>query len=117
MSTHPNVILMLEITPDDLARKTWRGICDEMKASESGDIKIEGIEYHSQVMEDDYDEGYQISSKEGVILLHDLVTYGYGEKISWDKLNLLKESLEKWAIDICNRYKCSYVISVSANYW
>ena len=39
MSTHPNVILMCVITPDNLARKTMREIVQDNEE----DIKIENI--------------------------------------------------------------------------
>lgn len=121
MSTHPNVILMLCLTPDNVTRKTHRDICTEMGVDNSrdsgGDIKIGSEDYSHIVMESDYDEGFQISAKEGDIVVFNLVTYGYGECILWDKLATQKKELEDWAIGICERYNCKAEILVSANYW
>lgn len=118
MSTHPNVILAVALTPDNLTRKTLRNILEESETDSFGDgVKIGKHEYNSLVMESDYDEGYQISGDEGDIIFFDLVTYGYGETISWRLLEEQKEELEKWVKDICSRYSCTYNIFVTANYW
>ncbi len=116
MSIHPNVVLLLILTPDDLARKTYRNILEEYKSNDS-EIKIKDIEYNIGVMEGDYLEDFQISANEGDIVIFDLVTYGYGEKISWDKIETQKKDLEKWACDICKKYHCKQRIFITANYW
>ena len=117
MSTHPNAILMVTLTPDHLARKTYRAII----ASDGGDdgkrVKISGIDYNILVMEGDYDEGFQITAKEGDIVLFDMVTYGYGEIIEWAKLEAQKMKLEEWAKDVCEKHSCTFEISITANYW
>lgn len=50
--------------------------------------------YHTLVMEDNYDEGWQISGSEGDLIIFDLVTYGYGKDIKWgdlqDRVNSLR---------------------------
>lgn len=121
MSTHPNVILLCTLTPDDLARKTYRailaanGVADE--GDDTNDINIGTEKYHHRVMETDYEDGYQIRANEGDIIVFDLVTYGYGEQIAWNKLEDQKAELEKWAIDICDRFKCAFKIAITANYW
>ncbi len=122
MSTHPNTILYLALTPDGLTRKTLRDIlADSGKdIKEDGEIpyiKIGNEDYHVNIMEESYNESDQISAKEGDIVLHDLVTYGYGEKIEWCKLEEQKTALEEWAKVISKKFNCSYKIYVSANYW
>lgn len=117
MSTHPNVILLLCLKPDDLARKTHRAIMDEAGVKEDGDIKIGDADYHVRVMESDYEEGYQITADEGDIIVFDLVTYGYGERIAWDDLLRKKAALEEWATGVCARHKCTPSFFVTANYW
>jgi hypothetical protein len=69
--------------------------------------------YQTLVMETDYDEGVQISGEEGDLIIYDLVTYGYGEEISWEDLQSRVDSLEVWSI----QHNLEYRISVSANYW
>lgn len=120
MSAHPNVILMAALTPDGLARKTYREILAENGVPEDEDcpeIEIGGDGYSISVMESDYDEGNQISAKEGDIVLHDLVTYGYGEAITLKKLNEQASKLEQWCKSTCENHHCSYEIKFSANYW
>ena len=117
MSTHPNAMLIATLTPDDLARKTYRAILEDEKVEEDHDIKIGKNDYHHLVMEDEYNESWQVSGKEGQILVFDLVTYGYGESVEWSKLVALKEKLEEWAKRTCEKHHCNYEISVSANYW
>jgi hypothetical protein len=121
MSTHPNVLLLLRLSPDDLARKTYRAILSDAGVSEDRDlgeeIKIDGKGYHHLVMESDYDDGWQISGSEGQIIVFDLVTYGYGESVKWDELATQKTALERWAADVCKKHHCTHEISVGANYW
>jgi hypothetical protein len=117
MSTHPNTMLILALTPNDLARKTYRAILAEAGIEDDEQIKVGNDDYFIQVMEEDYDESNQLSAKEGNIVLYDLVTYGYGEKITWEKLTEQKQALEKWAKGVCARHKCSYQIFIGANYW
>lgn len=118
MSTHPNVILLLTLTPEGLARKTMRDILTAAGSGEDDDqIKIGGVDYYPIIMEGDYDDRYQLTSKAGDLLFFDYATYGYGEQIEWSKLEAQKKSLEAWAITICEKHHCSYKISVTANYW
>lgn len=117
MSTHPNAMLILVLTPDDLARKTYCAILGEAESGNYYPIKIGDDEYSIRVMEDSYDKNNQLAAEIGDIVLHDLVTYGYGEKVAWDKLAAQKQALEEWAKGVCERHKCSYQIYVGANYW
>ena len=118
MSTHPNVILLLCLKPDGLSRKTHRAILDECGAKEGDDnIKIDGEDYSVLVMESDYYEDAQITADEGDVIVYDLITYGYGERISWADLEKRKASLDAWAAGICERHKCTPSVYVTANYW
>lgn len=114
MSTHPNAILMLVLTPDNLARKTYRAILSE---TSSDKIYIDGEPYNHRVMENEYDENFQIRAPEGSIVLTGFLTYGYGEKQEWIKIEAQKQSLETWAKDVCERHACTYEIFVTANFW
>ena len=117
MGTHPNVILLLVLTPDDLVRKTYRSIISEAGLEPEDQIGVGGEEYHIGVMEDDYDEGMQLAAPVGSIVVYDMVTYGYGDVITWDALEAQKRCLEAWAKEICERHHCAYSFTVTANYW
>jgi hypothetical protein len=117
MSTHPNAMLLLVLKPDDGSRKTHRAICAELGIELDDSINIGEESYHQAVMESEYDDGFQISADEGDIIVFDMVTYGYGERIEWDKLVTQKAALEEWAKGICERHKCTPSFYVSANYW
>jgi hypothetical protein len=118
MSSHPNVLLICALTPDGLARKTWRDIIAEFQVADpADDIEIGGEAYQHFVAEGEYEEDCQISTTEGDIIIYDLVTYGYGEAVTWEKLEAQKNNLEAWAIEVCVRHHCRYEIRVSANYW
>jgi hypothetical protein len=120
MSTHPNAILMVVLTPDGLSRKTMREIRISAGIQDSDvdrDIKIGSAEYHTLLMEDEYNEGYQLSGKEGDIILFDFLTYGYGDSIGWDRVESQKAELEAWAEAVCEKHHCTYAIRISANYW
>jgi len=118
MSVHPNAILLLALTPDDLARKTHKSILTEYgKPEDDDDIRIGETDFHTAVMEEDYLEDFQISAKKGDIVVFDMVTYGYGEVMEWEKLEALKSSLEAWAKEVCEKYNCKHKIFITANYW
>lgn len=119
MGTHPNAILMAVLTPDDLARETYRAILKFAKVENHKDDQIEigSKKYHHVVMEGSYDESWQISAKEGEIAIFDLVTYGYGESISWEKLEKQKSELEEFCRTVCEKFHCKHRIEVTANYW
>ena len=117
MSTHPNAMLLLALTPDDLARKTYRAILDEEGIGADDNVKIGDKDYWHGVMEDEYNDSRQIALPDGTIYLADLVTYGYGEKIGWDALVAQKAALDEWAIGICQRHHCKADVFISANYW
>lgn len=120
MSTHPNAILLLVLTPDDLARKTYRAILTDQREdfnADLHDIEIAGESYHHDVMETNYHEGYQVSAKEGDIIIFDYVTYGYGDVMEWSQFEAQKNDLEAWAKEACEKYHCTYKIYVTANYW
>lgn len=119
MSSHPNVVLLLRLTPDGLSRKTLRDILfgDPTNSPDDESINIGGTDYSYLILEDSYDDDWQVSGKEGDLLFFDLVTYGYGKSISWDELATKKESLESWAQSICQSHSCDYEIVVTANHW
>jgi len=117
MSSHPNAILMAILKPDDLPMKTKRNIMEFSGAEDDYDIPIGKKEYHLKVMTDDYDENNQIRAKQSDIVIYDLITYGYGDKIMWEVLEQQKKELEEWVKLICEKFHCSYEIYISANYW
>lgn len=118
MSSHPNTMLFCILTPDDLARKTYRSILSSegIDEDDSG-VKIAGRTFSIQVMEEDYDDGYQIAAQEGQIVLHTYLTFDYGDRVEWDELVMIKDALQAWAESASAQHKCSYAISIGANYW
>lgn len=117
MSTHPNVILMAVLTPKGLARQTMAAILGKPYERDRIDVEIDGVDFHTLVMESDYDDGMQIAAKEGDLVFYDLVTYGYGEVIHWADLEARKQSLEEWARNAARIHACDWRIGVTANYW
>ena len=118
MSTHPNVLLILDLQPEDLPMKTWRAIMEDYGLGPEDDFKIGGERFYHKCLEGDFDEGWQISGKSGDIVVLSLVTYGYGEYISFDRLTTLKQALQEWGEAVAEKYKCKVLpIRVSANYW
>lgn len=122
MGAHPNVLLMVVLTPKGLARQTMKAILqDEIGKDydrESADqIKIGDQEYYPLVMESDYDEGFQISAKEGDLVFHDHATYGYGVVIAWAELEKRQAALAAWGKRVGEKHNCDYRVDVSANYW
>lgn len=118
MSTHPNAMILAVLTPDGLTRKTYRAILDEAGIDAEGSLKIgEREDYSVTVMEDSYDDSWQISAPEGSIVVHAYLTYGYGENIAWADTVKMHDELAAWATGICERHVCAVEIFISANYW
>lgn len=131
MGTHPNALLVAELSPNDLPRKTYKDLkveCGEDPDDDDLEVLIPtGIEsenrweredsYHTFLAEDDYNESNQITAAVGSIVLWDPVTYGYGERIEWDKLEAQKQRLNEWCKYISEKLNCTYRIYVTANYW
>jgi hypothetical protein len=120
MGTHPNAILMVVLTPDELSRKTMRDILGNDYERDGNSIVIDdlgGHDYHSLIMEDSFDEGFQIAANEGDLVFFKFITYGYGDAIVWKELESVKYQLEQWAQKICKEHHCSYSIQITANYW
>lgn len=119
MSIHPNALLMLHLSPNDLPRKTFLEIVrDAGSDPDDAQVKIDGHDYSVKLMDGDYDEGWQVSGAEGEIVLMSMVTYGYGERISWDDLRTRANALATWAEENMDRYKlASAKVSIGANYW
>jgi len=119
---HPNVVLVLRLTPEGLPSKTYEDILADEKiyvddGGYSSEIEIDGDGYDHHLMEDSYYEDYQISASEGDIIVFDLVTYGYGECIEWESLLSKKTELEKWALPVCEKHSCKASVFITANYW
>ena len=120
MSTHPNTILMVSFTPDNLSRKTMRNIIDKYNGEQEDDtwsVRILDKDYHGIVMEEDYEENFQISAMAGDLVFLRMVTYGFGERVEWNKLADEERILRAWAVEVCWGFNCSYKIFVTANYW
>lgn len=120
MSTHPNAILAVALTPDDLARKTYRAIleyCQQDINYEDPDFKLDNERYHISLMEEAYHESWQLSASEGDIVAHGFLTYGYGDTLRWEEVEDRKKKLENWALEMCRRFNCTYKIFITANYW
>lgn len=131
MSTHPNALLIAELSPNDLPRKTYRALKVELgKDPDDDDLDVyipTGVEsekrwemqddYHTFLAEDGYNKSNQIMAVAGSIVLWDAVTYGYGERVEWDKLDAQKRRLDEWCARMCEKLQCTYKIYVTANYW
>lgn len=119
MSTHPNAILLVEFSPDDLPRKTFKAIAAEIGDPDDDEpnAEIEGGYYHSLLMESNFDESLQIGGHAGNIIFWGCATYGYGDTLEWSELEAKKIALEAWASGIATRHHCGYTIRITANYW
>lgn len=92
-------------------------ILDRPYERDGSDIRIGEQDYHLLVMESDYDDGFQISAKEGDLVFFRFVTYGYGDTVEWAALVSEQRALDAWAKETSAKHACDYRIEVSANYW
>ena len=119
MSVHPNTVLFVELVPDDLPNKTFRAIVEENAEGgmEDPSFEIEGDLYHFVLAESDYDRAYQLRTKKGCIYALSMVTYGYGQTISWEEIATKKNNLEAWSVRTARIHNCEHTIGITANYW
>lgn len=133
-------MMIAVLTPDNGSRKTQRGIFDHCEKrglkvnAEDGEIGIlngkkgavsdkypDGYpltdDWSLHVMEDDYYESSQISADEGQIVVYDLITYGYGERISWEETEAKRRQLIGLLDPMVDPLKFTYEIFISANFW
>ncbi len=122
MSTDTYLVLGT-LTPNSSPQNTWWGICAEMNADDkdgSGFFAIKGNKYLGHILDRDNDA---TGAKAGDILISGVVYVWkkHFERIRPDHLLedvtireeysevvVIKEILDDWAKDICDRYKCSY---------
>jgi hypothetical protein len=120
VSTHPNAILQLTIRPNGLTRQTWRAMIDDAGArvDEDPQVEIGGVKYSILAMETNWHDDYQVGAEEGDIVLFDMMTYGFGERIAFTEVKARADALDAWARAACEKYNCaSFEIHVTANYW
>lgn len=110
--------MMLVLTPEGLSRKTMSDIlgCQYSK-DDTKEVQIGTYSYKPLVMESDYDDGYQITGKEGDLIFHDFVTYGYGENVPVEEFTKREKDLEDWGKEVCEKHHCKMKVEVTANYW
>lgn len=82
-----------------------------------GRLKIGADDFRMLVMESDYDEGDQIGAPEGSIIVFRLVTYGYGESLSWQELDTMRAPLDAWATEAGTKHGFKHEIRIGANHW
>jgi len=145
MGIHPNAMLLVLVDPDNGSRRTYRELFAEMKnmgiecepeydGTGGGQFRLPNgsdgkptdrcpggepteEDYYVQVFEDDYDHCFQISGREGQLSIHDLVTYGYGDKVQWKELEAQKNRLTDLLDQLAPKLKFTYEVYIGANYW
>lgn len=120
MGRHPNALLILLVTPDDLPWRTYQEMLDAFRAEDGdGYIKIGKHDYQIYVCDsDEYSEDYQIKAKEGQVVIFDMVTYGFGQVLTWNEMLEQKQELEAWAEANKEKFRFTkWEIRVGANYW
>jgi hypothetical protein len=112
-------MLQCVLTVNDGARKTQRALKAAYpgKYTDEDRIKIGERDYSLTVMESDYDEGYQISADEGQIVLHEYLTYGYGETVAVDDMLARIAAVKAWAEEAKGPHGFTYEIRIGVNYW
>ena len=117
MSTHPNVMLQCVLTVNNGTRTTQRALEQAYPTKYGEGVQISDRDYHLTVMESDYDDGFQISADEGQIVIHDYLTYGYGETVTVEELLAKIDAVKSWAEEAKGPHGFTYEIRIGANYW
>ena len=117
MSKQSTVVLMAVLTPDNTSRRTMRAILAENSADEDDYFEIGDQEYHSLVMEGDWDECWGIRAEEGDLVFFAFARVGQGNWIAWSELDAKRVELQRWAEAAAARHRCSWEIRVCAIDW
>lgn len=125
MSTHPNAMLQLVLTPLDPSFDAFQYFgWQQPEDNEDNDpdlnfeLRIGERDYTATVFTedgDDYNEHWQINGEAGQVIIHDYITYGYGETITFKALVDRANELMEWAVKHHEAF--SYTLRVGANYW
>lgn len=130
MSNHPNVLLILRLTPEapsqgdnaasDLLAEIAKDISAKVDEDEGhlnvkiGDSDYIGIPFNKDTS---YDDDSQISTSAGDIVFYTYATYDYGDTVTLDDLQAMRDEAAKWAEDICVKHHLTAVFAVGANYF
>ncbi len=118
MSEYPNCLLLGILIPDDLPSKTYRAVCAEVGAvGDDPSTHIGEQLFHLKLMDGDYDEGMQVSAPSGSTVFVGMVTYGYGDTMTWEEFVALRDALYARLTDIAAKVQASVEIRISANHW
>ena len=127
MSRHPNAVLLLTLTPNEISnmsydeaiihsKNVYNDILEFTNTGEEDQVKINDKGYTILVMDDDYHEPYHISATLGDTVVFGYLSYGYGDVMKWCNVENMKNELETWGKSICEKFNCTYEINITANY-
>lgn len=118
MSIHPNAIMMM-VYEGDAAETIYNELDGgEMETTgSSAELQIGGTEWRLLLMQDSYDESDQISAPEGSLVFFDLITYGYGDTIAWEKCVAWQAALEAYGKELVQKHGGKISFYITANYW
>ena len=114
MSSHPNTLLMLQLSPNEPSIDVKHLLDAECDSEGDCTIKLGGFDY--SVATDDEND-MQIRVPEGSAVLHDFLTYGYTDVVNWNEVPAIVDALKTWAEAFCDKHNCSYHIYIGANFW
>lgn len=122
MSSRPNTLLLCEFTPLGNPEETFKRMLAWLGVTEADEVYLQvGVEnrHYSLLFlrDEDYSDDMQIGAKEGDIIFHTFLTYGYGEKLDLDELHAIVSELRAWAEIQATDFNCSFAIYLSANFW
>ena len=119
MGCNPNTILIASIRPPNGQPDEFLNALDPEWESE-GSIQLDQLRlthdgHYQVVVGEDNDQG--IYPKEDSFAVYDYLTYGWGDEISLDEFDDKVLNFKALVQNFCHLHKCTYSISLRANFW
>lgn len=119
MSSHPNTILIASIRPPSGQPDEFLTALDPEWES-NGSIQLDQLRlghdgHYSVVVNVDQDQG--IFPAEDSFVVYDYLTYGWGDEITLNEFDAKVANFKTLVQNFCNLHRCTYSISLSANFW
>lgn len=119
MGMYPKTILVASIRPPNGQPDEFLTSLDPEWES-NGSIQLDQLRlthdgYYQVVVNVDQDQG--IFPAEDSFAVFEYLTYGWGEEITLEELEPKLAHFRSLVINFCNLHKCTYSISLSANFW
>ena len=119
MGCHPNTILVASIRPPNGQPDEFLNALDPEWES-NGSIQLDQLRlthdgYYQVIVGEASEQG--VYPAEDSFAVFEYLTYGWGDELTLDEFDAKVAAFKLLVQNFCNLHKCTYSISLSANFW